>query len=100
MSTVTKFGEHLLSPFPIHRFTVEQYHRLGELGVLTPEDRVELLDGWIINLVDQRVECYLQSAGTSHELVMYEPVKYLSSSDVAEIDLSGTLISLPLAQLF
>ncbi|MEX1094804.1 MAG: Uma2 family endonuclease [Planctomycetales bacterium] len=34
-------------PVPVHRFTVEEYHRLGELGVLTEADRVELLEGWI-----------------------------------------------------
>ena len=34
-------------PFPIHRFTVEEYHRMGEIGVLTEDDRVELLEGWI-----------------------------------------------------
>lgn len=35
-------------PVPVYRFTVEQYHRLGEIGVLTEDDRVELLDGWIV----------------------------------------------------
>ncbi|MEX2118365.1 MAG: Uma2 family endonuclease [Pirellulales bacterium] len=37
-----------LAPFPVRRFTVEEYHRLGKLGVLTEDDRVELLDGWIV----------------------------------------------------
>ncbi len=32
----------------LYRFTVEQYHRMGELGVLTEKDRVELLEGWIV----------------------------------------------------
>lgn len=30
-----------------HRFTVEQYHQLGDAAILSPEDRVELIDGWI-----------------------------------------------------
>lgn len=30
-----------------YRFTVDQYHQLGDAGILTPEDRVELIDGWI-----------------------------------------------------
>lgn len=34
------------------RFTVEQYHRLGELGILSPEDKVELLEGWIVEKMD------------------------------------------------
>ncbi len=41
-------------PLPLRKFTVEQYHRLGELGVLTPEDNVELLEGWIIEKINQR----------------------------------------------
>jgi len=41
-------------PLRIHRFTVEQYHRLGEVGVITPEDKVELLEGWIVEKMNQR----------------------------------------------
>jgi Uma2 family endonuclease len=32
-----------------HRFTVEQYHRMIETGILTANDRVELLEGWIVD---------------------------------------------------
>src|SRR5688500_11540548 len=35
-------------PFPVRRFTVEEYQRMGELGILTEDDRVELLEGWIV----------------------------------------------------
>lgn len=37
---------HLL-PGP---FTVEMYHRLGELGIFDEDDRVELLDGQIVEM--------------------------------------------------
>lgn len=30
------------------RFTVEQFHRMGEVGILDEDDRVELIDGEII----------------------------------------------------
>ena len=30
-----------------YRFSVEQYHELGDAAILTTEDRVELIDGWI-----------------------------------------------------
>ena len=33
-----------------HRFTVEEYHRMAEVGVLKPDARVELLEGEIIDL--------------------------------------------------
>src|SRR5207237_4528757 len=31
-------------------FTVEMYHKLGELGVFNEDDRVELLDGQIVEM--------------------------------------------------
>jgi hypothetical protein len=37
-----------LPPLPVRRFTVEEYHKLGEIGVLTENDRVELIHGWIV----------------------------------------------------
>lgn len=33
------------------RFTIEEYHRLAELGFLTEDDRVELIKGEIIQMV-------------------------------------------------
>src|SRR6516225_9817117 len=33
---------------PMHRFSVAQYHAMIKAGILTGNDRVELLDGWII----------------------------------------------------
>ncbi|MCL4790021.1 MAG: Uma2 family endonuclease [Verrucomicrobia bacterium] len=33
-----------------HRFTVEEYHRMAETGVLKPDARVELLNGEIIDM--------------------------------------------------
>jgi len=33
-----------------HRFTVEEYYRMAETGVLKPDARVELLDGKIIDM--------------------------------------------------
>jgi len=38
----------LAAPFPVRRFTVEEYRRMGEVGLLTEDDRVELLEGWIV----------------------------------------------------
>ena len=31
-------------------FTVEMYHRLAELGILDEDDRVELLDGQVVEM--------------------------------------------------
>jgi hypothetical protein len=35
-------------PYPIRPFTVDEYHRLIKAGVLTEDDPVELLEGWIV----------------------------------------------------
>jgi Uma2 family endonuclease len=32
----------------VYRFTVAQYHRMIRSGILTEDDRVELLDGWVV----------------------------------------------------
>jgi hypothetical protein len=37
-----------IPPFPVHRFTVEEYHELIENGVLTASHRVELIHGWLV----------------------------------------------------
>jgi len=36
-------------PFPVHRFTVDEYHQMIQKGILKEDDRVELLDGWIVS---------------------------------------------------
>ena len=33
-----------------HRITVDQYYRMAEVGVLTPDERVELIDGVIVDM--------------------------------------------------
>jgi len=33
-----------------HRFTVEEYHRMGEAGIFTEDDRVELIEGEILQM--------------------------------------------------
>lgn len=35
---------------PVRRFSVDEYHRMIETGILTENDRVELLDGWILEM--------------------------------------------------
>jgi Uma2 family endonuclease len=34
---------------PLRRFTIEEYHRLIEVGILTEDDNVELLEGLIVH---------------------------------------------------
>ena len=37
-------------PVTLRRFSVEQYHRMIEAGILGPDDRVELLDGYVVEM--------------------------------------------------
>jgi Uma2 family endonuclease len=37
-----------LPPVPVCQFSVEEYHRMIDAGILTEEDQVELLEGWIV----------------------------------------------------
>jgi Uma2 family endonuclease len=38
----------IVPPVPIHRFTVEEYQRMAEVGILSEDAPVELLEGWIV----------------------------------------------------
>jgi Uma2 family endonuclease len=42
--------DHLPAPFMRHRMKADDYQRLGEVGVLAPDARVELIDGEIIQM--------------------------------------------------
>jgi Uma2 family endonuclease len=42
-----------LDALPQRRWTVAEYHRMIAAGILTANDRVELLDGYIIEMVPQ-----------------------------------------------
>ena len=35
---------------PRRTFTVDEYHKLGDAGILRPEDRVELIEGEMIEM--------------------------------------------------
>jgi Uma2 family endonuclease len=48
--TVNALGQKnviAMPPLPLRRFTVAEYHRMIETGILSEADDVELLDGWI-----------------------------------------------------
>ena len=57
------------------RFTVHDYHRMGDAGILSPSDRVELIDGEIISKpvigprhgasVDRTTRALVTAVGTS-----------------------------------
>jgi Uma2 family endonuclease len=54
-----------------HRFTTDAYHRMGESGVLDPDDRLELLDGEVIEM---------SPIGTAHAACVNRLAEILSQS--------------------
>jgi hypothetical protein len=48
LAAPTKKASRPIPPLPVKQFTLEEYHRLAEIGVLRESERVELLTGWIV----------------------------------------------------
>lgn len=57
-----------LPPYPIARFTVERYHRMIEAGVFTEDDRVELLEGWVVQQMAKGPAHAYSTRQIDHEL--------------------------------
>jgi Uma2 family endonuclease len=61
------------------RFTIAEYHRLGEVGILRTDERVELIEGeivevWLANVNTHRIEGYRrpERAGYAESRVFQE----------------------------
>ena len=51
MSVSSPTGQFLpraIPPEPVRRFSVSQYHEMIASGILTPDDPLELLEGWLV----------------------------------------------------
>jgi Uma2 family endonuclease len=94
MATVT-VDQATTEPTP-YRFTAEEYHKLAEVGILTPEDRVELIEGEIIvmppvgdphvNAVDRLNEVFVLAVAGKARVSVQNPVR-LSPRSEPEPDL-------------
>jgi Uma2 family endonuclease len=76
---------HIATEWPRHhRLTVENYYRMGEVGILRPDERVELIDGEIIDMappgslhtgtVNQLNDLLQQAAGGSAIVQVQSPI--------------------------
>lgn len=78
-----------------HRFTLDEYHRLGEMGVFSEDDRIELLDGEIIEMTPiglrhaacvKRLNALLgHQVGTRSILSIQDPLRVLDSEPLPDI---------------
>jgi Uma2 family endonuclease len=73
------------------RFTVEDYERMSEVGILRPESRVELLDGEIVEMspigpphssvVNRMTRLLVQRVGEQAVVVVQNPLRLVPSSE-------------------
>ena len=80
-----------------HRYTVEDYYRMAEVGILTPDVRVELIDGEVIEMppiraphasVVNRLHTLLVEAVQGHALVRGQSPLRLDRHNEPEPDLA------------
>src|SRR5437762_11902787 len=43
-------SDTMAMPLAAHRFTVDEYHRMAEAGVFHEDDRLELIDGLVVEM--------------------------------------------------
>jgi hypothetical protein len=85
-------------PFPIHRFTVDEYHKLIEIGVISENDRVELIHGWIItkmginpphnSAVNALMKGFLAITGLSGAVRIQQPITTSDSEPEPDVVLA------------
>jgi len=73
------------------RFTVEEYHRMGAAGILNPGDRVELIEGEIVQMspigskhaafVDFLARVFFSGAGLRAIVRVQNPVRISNASE-------------------
>ena len=55
---------------PRRLLTVDEYHRLGEVGILTDDDRVELIEGELVAMAPNGSELVAATNALTHLLVL------------------------------
>ncbi|MBV8883086.1 MAG: Uma2 family endonuclease [Chroococcidiopsidaceae cyanobacterium CP_BM_RX_35] len=91
----------------IRLFTVDEYYQMSNLGILSPEEKTELIDGEIIAMVAQNpphVSCtqlgydYLTNVLKDIAFVRIQAPIWLSNRSLPELDLA--IVRLPKAQYY
>ena len=75
-------------PLVLHRFTLEEYRKLGEFGLLQPSDKVVLLDGLLVKKMTKGA----RHVCTTHQILMHLagllPVGWFPRQE-APVEISG-----------
>jgi Uma2 family endonuclease len=86
-----------VAEIPRHRFTVEEYHRMGEVGLLHPDARVELIEGEIVDMspigrvhngIVDRMSAVLQQAVAGRAVVRVQGSVILSAVSEPQPDVA------------
>src|SRR5687767_10570058 len=75
---------------PRHRFTVDEFHRMGEVGLFSEDDRVELIDGEIFQMTpigSRHARCVRDLDDWLHEMVAGEAL--VSAQQPLKLDYDG-----------
>lgn len=75
----------MATPIPRRKFTVEQYHQMAQIGILAPNERVELIEGEIIEMaaigprhamcVDRLVQLFIEKLGRTVHVRAQNPIR-------------------------
>jgi hypothetical protein len=84
-----------VSPLPVHRFSVDDYHEMIERGIITENDRVELIHGWIVAKmginpphnysVNKLMKAFLGIAGSEAVVRVQQPITMPDSEPEPDI---------------
>lgn len=66
--------------YPIHRLTVAQYHAMIQQGILTEDDNVELIEGWLIEKMGKNRPHSLSTKRTREKLIELVPTGWYVDS--------------------
>jgi len=79
----------------LFRFSLDQYHDMGRLGIIAADARVELLEGWIVQMhpigaphrfvVDELYRALAELIPGSHHVYSQQPVTFGSSEPVPDM---------------
>ncbi len=78
----------------LHRWSAETYERMVVLGILTPEDKAELLDGLVVDKMPEGLPHAYAIGDSTHHFVLRVADRWVTRSQTA-VHLDGSLVPGP-----